>query len=291
MPSLKDIKLRISTIKNTQQITKAMKMVSAAKLRRAQESLVAARPYSQKMKSIIENVASGIDASENQLFENRPGGKTVILLITTDKGLCGSLNTHLCKDISNFTKKNQDSADNYELIILGRKGIDFFRKSDITTGEKHRLLKVEEYAEVLKTQIGQLVEQFKEGKINRVYLGYNKFVNVLRQDISLVPILPIVPPEKEEGIVPALSSGIQLFEPSKEAILEDILPKYLQNTAYMGLLENNASEHGSRMRIMDSATNNAGDLIERLTMQFNRLRQAVITKELIEIISGAESIG
>lgn len=288
MPSLKDIKLRIATVKNTQQITKAMKMVSAAKLRRSQDALVEARPYANRLQNIVSNIASGVDFMDHPLFTPRKGGKTVVLMITTDKGLCGSLNNNLSKEIFNYIRNNEEGAESFSLIVFGRKGLDFFSKTDLPVEEKYTDLRPEGYAEKLEELTDRLVQQYMDQKINRVYVVYNKFINVLRQEITLQSLLPITPPKLD--VSKKILSRSPIFEPSGEAVMNGILPKYLQNLSYLTLLENNASEHGSRMRIMDSATNNAGDLIDRLTLQFNRLRQAVITKELIEIISGAESI-
>ncbi|MGK0289017.1 MAG: F-type H+-transporting ATPase subunit gamma [bacterium] len=287
MASLKDIRNRISSVKNTQQITRAMKMVSAAKLRRAEEAIKAARPYALKLREISSRLGQGLDRSSHPLLAEREGGKAVIILVTSDKGLCGGLNVNLCKKVARLYEEKKDEFDNISLVCFGKKGGEYFKSRGIEIKESYRDLKDSAQAEVLATVIQGLTAQYQKGEINRVYVAYNSFLSILNQEPTTQQVLPLEAFTEEED------SGEQsdfLFEPSKDDILNTILPKYVENQGYSAILENVASEHGSRMTSMDAATNNAGDMIARLQLQYNRARQASITKELIEIVSGAESL-
>jgi len=288
MATLRDIKLRIGSVKNTQQITKAMKMVSAAKMKRAENRVRQARPYSDKLNGMVANLAKGLDESSHALLNRRQDGKAVIVLITTDRGLCGGLNTNLNKAVNRFALEQAKKVDEVEIIAIGKKGHEFFKKTDIALGRVVRDQREADTEKELLEIVQSLVKEYEAGEYNHLYLAYNHFKNVISQDITFQKVLPVQPPEKTEGEV---ADQVEfLLEPSKAEILNSILPQYVENQAYTALLDNFACEHASRMTAMDGATNNAGDLISSLTLQYNRARQAAITTELTEIISGAESV-
>lgn len=286
MPSLKDIRNRIVSVKNTQQITKAMKMVAAAKLRRAQEAIEQARAYSEKLNGIVSNLSQGIDESAHPLLATRDGGKTIFVVVSSDRGLCGGLNNNLFKALRAFHEQHQSECDSSSLTIIGKKAHEYFRSKDYTLGEVYRDMKDADLKKAVVDVMRELVELYTQGEVNRVYLAYNQFASVMTQVPTIKQVLPLEPPAAEAE----LDSTEFLFEPSSQEILSTILPKYVENQAYTSLLDNVASEHGSRMTAMDSATNNANDLIDRLQLQYNRARQTVITTELTEIVSGAEAI-
>ncbi len=287
MATLKDIKLRMRSIENTQQITKAMKMVAASKMRKAEENIVQARPYSEKLRSIISNLSQGLDESSHPLLEQREGGKAVVLLITTDRGLCGGLNINLCKKLNSFIPDESNNFEVIELVVFGKKGNEFFSKRDGNIVESLCDMKEVAMVKALEKTIRELMQKYIEGEFNHLFLAYNMFKNVVSQVPTIKQVLPIEPPEQESGPDDNMEF---IFEPSGKGILDAILPQYVENQAYTGLLDNIASEHAARMTAMDAATNNAADMLSRLQIQYNRARQAAITSELIEIISGAEAV-
>ena len=288
MATLKDIQLRMGSIKNTMQITKAMKMVAASKMRRAEEAITNSRPYSEKLRSIISNLSAGIDQSAHPLLEKREGGKAVVLLISTDRGLCGGLNVNLCKQLNSFIPDQSNSFDVVELITFGKKGTEFFKNRGGNIVESFRDLKDQERIDELEKTVRDLIKKYTEGEFNHLYIAYNRFNNVVSQAPVIKQVLPIEPPTGESSNPEENTEFV--FEPSGMAILNAILPQYVENQAFTGLLDNNASEHAARMTAMDAATNNASDMLAKLQIQFNRARQAAITSELIEIISGAEAV-
>ena len=289
MASLKDIKKRIGTVKNTQQITKAMKMVSAAKLRRAQDAVTAARPYADKMLDVLSSLALREDADSHPLLAERGKGKALVLLITGDRGLCGGFNTNISKTAERFIRNNAEGYDSYELLIVGRKGNDYLKRR-----AGMEILKVHEHlvgsgAVTYPTGalLGQeVIELYKSGEYDSVFLIYNAFQSAMTQVQTVTQLLPIVPKEVDENAHVAE----YIYEPNATEVLEQILPKHIEVQIFRSLLESAASEHGARMTAMDSASKNASEMIGKLTLQYNRARQAAITKELMEIISGAESI-
>ncbi|MDT8445904.1 MAG: ATP synthase F1 subunit gamma [bacterium] len=285
MATLKDIKNRIGSVKNTQQITKAMKMVAASKMKKAEDRIRAARPYTDKLTAMVSNLAQGLEPGAHPLLTRRKGGKAVVLLVTSDKGLCGALNTNLCKRTAFAFKGMLEEVNEVELITLGRKGANFFGKTqqEITVFKDH---KEAEYEALVAEQIKGLIHRYEAGEINRLYLAFNHFKNVISQEIRLQQVLPV---EAPKGAA-AGSQAEFLLEPDRQAILGEILPQYVENQAFTALLDGFACEHASRMTAMDAATTNAGELIKKLRLQYNRARQAAITTELIEIISGAESL-
>jgi len=288
MPSLKDIKKRIGSVKNTQQITKAMKMVAAAKLRRAQDAAVAARPYAEKLQAVLANLAARQETDAHPLLSQRGTSRALVVLMTADRGLCGGFNANVSKEAERFIRTNEQGFDDIDLMIIGRKGRDFLKSR---LGDK--IVKVYENITsdaTYKTAqlIGQeVVDAYTEEKYDAVYVLYNAFQSAIVQNVTLEQVLPIQPNEAEEGA----DDGIDyIYEPNKAGVLSDILPKMVEVQFFRGLLESNASEQGARMSAMDSASRNASEMIGKLTLQYNRARQAAITKELMEIISGAESI-
>jgi len=287
MASLKDIKKRIGTVKNTRQITKAMKMVSAAKLRRAQEAVVAARPYADKIASVIGNLAKRESADGHPLLQARGKGKALVLLMTADRGLCGGYNANVSKAAERFMRANAEGYEGYDLMIVGRKGNEYL-KSRI--GDQ--IVKVYEHITgninfSVATLIGEeIVGLYEEERYDAVFLIYNAFHSAIAQEQKVSRLLPIEPPVADNDA----HYADYLYEPSRGEVLAQMLPKHINVQIFRALLESVASEHGARMTAMDSASKNASEMIGRLTLQYNRARQAAITTELMEIISGAESI-
>jgi len=288
MANLKDIKKRIGSVKNTQQITKAMKMVAAAKLRRAQEAAVSARPYAEKLQSVMSNLAQREEADGHPLLTQRGNGRALIVLMTADRGLCGGFNANVSKEAERFIRTNDQDFDDIDLIIVGRKGRDLLKNrvgdhiikvhEDITSDATYKTAHL----------IGQeIVASYSDEKYDAVFVIYNAFQSAIVQIVTTEQVLPIQPPDAEEG---AADSIDYIYEPDRGEVLSQLLPKMVEVQIFRALLESGASEQGSRMSSMDSASRNAADMIDRLTLQYNRARQAAITTELMEIISGAESI-
>ncbi len=287
MPSLKDIKKRIGSVKNTSQITKAMKMVSAAKLRRAQDAVVAARPYADKMLEVLSSLALREESEAHPLLHERGKGRALIVLMTADRGLCGGFNGNISKATERFIRKNAQDYEGYDLMIIGRKGKELLKNRPGLTISKVYENLTGSISYSTASLLGQeVVENYVAEKYDAVFLIYNAFRSAISQVITIDKLLPIVPREVEEGAHVAQ----YLYEPSKGEVLAQILPKHVEVQIFKALLESVASEHGARMSAMDSASKNAKEMIGKLTLQYNRARQAAITKELMEIISGAESI-
>ncbi len=287
MASLRDIRRKIVSIKKTQQITKAMKMVAAAKLRRAQERVIAARPYSRKMLSVIASLASRVERIQHPLLAKREPKKVKLLVLTSDRGLCGAYNTNILRKAVEAVREFQAQGKEVRVNIVGRKGRDFFRKrSSYTVGQAWSDLGMIDYEKA--ADVGKnIVERFAAGETDEVYLLYNEFKSVMLQNVTLEKLLPVEPPAEADPFTAAVD---YLYEPSAVAILTSILPKHIEVQVYRALLESQASEMGARMTAMDSATRNAKDLIGRLTLKFNKTRQAAITKEISEIVGGAEAL-
>lgn len=287
MANLKDIKKRIGSVKNTQQITKAMKMVSAAKLRRSQEAVVAARPYADKMLEVLSSLALREEGEAHPLLQERGKGRALVVLMTADRGLCGGFNGNISKATERFIQANSEGYEAIDLMIIGRKGKELLKNR---VGQ--HIVKVHEditgsISYGTASLIGQeIVEDFTAEKYDAVYLAYNAFRSAICQEVTFEQLLPIVPKQVDEGAHVAE----YLYEPSRGDVLGQILPKHIEVQVFRGLLESVASEHGARMSAMDSASKNASEMIGKLTLQYNRARQAAITTELMEIISGAESI-
>ena len=289
MPSLKDIKKRIGSVKNTQQITKAMKMVSAAKLRRAQEAVTAARPYADKMMDVLSSLALREDAESHPLLAKRGNDKALVVLITGDRGLCGGFNTNISKAAERFIRDNQNAYESYDLLIIGRKGNDYLKRRpgmQILKVHEH-LIGTSQVSYPTGALLGQeIVDLYQGDDYDAVFLIYNAFQSAMTQNQTVTQLLPIKPKDIPEGE----HVTEYIYEPSAGEVLKQILPKHIEVQMFRALLESVASEHGARMTAMDSASKNASEMIGKLTLQYNRARQAAITKELMEIISGAESI-
>ena len=289
MASLKDIKKRIASVKSTQQITKAMKMVSAAKLRRAQEAVVAARPYADKMADVLSSLALRVDAESNALLAVRDKGKALVVLITGDRGLCGGFNVNISKAAERFIREKGQDYESYELLIVGRKGNDYLKRRSgmVITKVYENLVGTKQVSYPTGALLGQeVIDLYRSGEYDGVFLVYNAFQSVMTQTLTVAQLLPIVPKKVDEGA----QVTDYIYEPNAKNVLEEILPKHIEVQIFRSLLESSASEHGARMTAMDSASKNASEMIGKLTLQYNRARQAAITKELLEIISGAESI-
>ena len=295
MPNLLDIRRRIKSVKNTQQITKAMKMVSAAKLKRAQDRVVTARPFANKMAEVLGQLATRTDEDfHHPLLDLRGDQRYLLVLITADKGLCGAFNTNLTKAAQAFIRENSDKT--IELMAIGRKGRDFFRKRHATiVGEflgltgKGRV----EFSEALEVARSIIKLYTEDTGIDKVFIIYNEFKSVLSQRVVLDQLLPVVraaEPEPEAKSQQPVTLVDYIYEQPPEEIFSRLLPRLVETQVFRALLESVASEHGSRMTAMDSASKNASELIDSLTLNMNRVRQAAITNEIIEVVSGAAAL-
>jgi F-type H+-transporting ATPase subunit gamma len=283
MPSLRDIKRRIRSVRNTQQITRAMQMVAAAKLRRAQQRVEASRPYASKMKDLLEALSAAAAGLAHPLFEVRPVGREALVLFTSDRGLCGSFNANLIRRAHQFLKERPVSQS--LLLPVGKKGYDWFKTRPYPLGtvyqDWHGNLDFERVKEITR----HLTELFLQGEVDRVHLLYTQFVSTVSYRVTLEPFLPIEPPAGTPS-----GASDYIFEPDAAAIFSRLLPAFALTRVQIALAESLASEHGARMFAMSNATTNAKDMIEALTLQYNKVRQASITKEMLEIVGGAEAL-
>ena len=291
MPALIDIRRRIRSVKNTQQITKAMKMVSAAKLRRAQEAMFAARPYARKMMDVLQSVAARSEGQGHPLLEPREGDRTLLVVVTADKGLCGGFNANIIRAAVKFLEERD--TETVALDVLGRRGRDFFKRRRWKIRSEHvGVFQALRYP-VAQALARELIDEFTSGRVDQVYLLYNEFKSVIQQRIVVERLLPIGTIETQpiaEKPRPAAEPVMDyLYEPAPGVIFESLLPKHVEVQVWRALLESAAAEHGARMAAMDAATRNAGEMIDRLTLYMNKVRQAAITKEIIEVVSGAAS--
>jgi len=285
LPNTRDLVRRIQSVKGTQQITKAMKMVAAAKLRRAQGAISAARPWADTLSHVLANVAARTEFS-HPLLEDHGGERTWVVVVSSDKGLCGSFNTNILRAVEKDLVA--DRWPEVELAVVGRKASDYFRS------RRWKLVVDErETMSVLTADAGprlgkKFVEAFTSGEVDSVWLVYNSFVNMIRQDLVVDRLLPIEPPtvENQEDD----SQVDYLYEPDARSLLAELLPRHVETQVQKALYDSAAAEQAARMTSMDAATRNAGDMIDALTLLYNRTRQAAITKELIEIVSGAQAL-
>lgn len=281
MPSLKDIKKRIGSVKNTRQITKAMKMVSAAKLRRAQDNIIAARPYASKMEEVLKSLAVNVEGDAHPLLEVREAKKLLLIVVSSDRGLCGGFNANLCKAAERYIRGNKDQYESIAITTLGRKGYEYLKNRFPVEKNYPNLISKPNY-QTAALLAQEVIEGYLEGEYDQVVILFNAFKTVMSQDITFQQLLPVVPPQSEETVDEA---GVEyIFEPSIQELLAEILPKNIEVQIFKAMLESVASEHGARMTAMDSASKNASEMIGKLTLQYNRARQAAITKELMEII-------
>ncbi|MDW7708960.1 MAG: ATP synthase F1 subunit gamma [Deferrisomatales bacterium] len=286
MPSLKDIKNRIESVKSTQQITKAMKMVSAAKFRKAEEAIVQNRPYSDKMLEVLSSLALRTEEQAHPLLERRDPKTVALVVFTSDRGLCGSFNGSILRSIERFFREKAGQYEGIRLYLVGRKAREFFRSKNVDViGERAELSGKVSYD--IAQEIGrEVVDRYTNRELDLVYMVYNEFRSALTQQVVYDRLLPVEPLRVE----PDTTTTEYLYEPSEEEMLNWVLPRYVDVRVFRALLESTASEHGARMTAMDSATNNASDMIDRLTLKYNRARQESITKELMDIVNGVESM-
>jgi len=300
MANVRDYRTRIRSVKSTQQITRAMKLVSAAKLRRAQDRILAARPYARKMLEVLSSLAARALPERHPLLSRRPEEKVLVVVITADKGLCGSFNTNILNRARAFLNERMGSAAGGEgagpgkkiqVDIIGRKARDWFRRRDYvvrrTVVDIFRAVSFEEARGVG----GDLIDLFSRGEFDAVYLVYNEFKSVMQQRVVVEPLLPI--PRAAFGPDAFGEAGAPedyIYEPDQETLFAALLPKHVMIQVHRALLESAAAEHGARMTAMENATRNAGEMIDSLTLQMNKIRQASITKEILEVVSGAEAL-
>ena len=287
MPSLIDIRRRVRAVKSTQQITKAMKMVSSSKLRRAQERILRSRPYAQEMLRVFNSLATRTDSARHVLLQHQPGERPLLIVITADRGLAGSFNANVIKGAAEFiTSPPPDSSEQVAMALVGRKGRDFFlrRGFDVRYEEVGLFQNVKwSHAQAIATTA---IKEFLAPEIGAVYLIYNQFKSIMSQQVVVERLLPIARLEQE----PSAAAIDYLFEPTPEELLNTLLPFHVAVQVNRALLESSAAEHAARMTAMDSATRNAREMVDRLTLYMNKVRQAAITREIIEIVAGAGSV-
>ncbi len=285
MATLTEIRTRIASVKSTQQITKAMKMVAAAKLRKAQEKIIATRPYASKLQEVVSHLISKVENGEHPYMVDRPVSKVLLVIVTADRGLCGGFNANLIREASTILEASKDIE--ISIFVIGKKGYEHFLRRDYTIFDQKtnffNQLNFQDAAEI----VTKLVSAYNEGLFDKIEILYNEFKSAVRQDIALEQMLPLVKDVEEEQ---SSSKMDYLYEPGREEILDSIIPKQLNMQMWKVLLESNASEQGARMTAMESATENAEELITTLTLHYNRARQAAITKEISEIVGGAEAL-
>jgi F-type H+-transporting ATPase subunit gamma len=294
MPSLKAIRTRIASVKSTQKITRAMKLVSAARLRRAQDAIIGARPYANALADAVSEVALRAGDDAHLLLEKRePVGRVILVTLTSDRGLAGGFNANIFRAVQRFMAERGQATPpvrEFSLEVVGKKGRDYFRRRKLTIN--HDLPGPAADTVVSRaSEVAHIVTHaFKDGRADAVYLVYNEFKSAVQQKVVVEPLLPVTATNMPARTSAAASVLDFAYEPNKERVLDTLLPLYVQSQIYRALLESMASELGARMTAMDNATGNAKEMISSLTLQYNRARQAAITKELMEIVSGAEAL-
>jgi len=285
MATIREIKRRITAVKSTQKITRAMQMVAAAKLRRAQENILKARPFAQKLDTTIAQVAMRAKRDTHPLLTERSGDRKILLIIVTaDSGLCGGFNANLIKTARAYIVENEGKEVN--LFCIGRKGRDFFRRAGVPiAGQKVQFFNHLKYADSIEA-IAKIKELFLRDQYDRVDVLYNEFKSAISQIITIKQLLPLVPAEPEKGV----STIDYIYEPDEYSVFDMLIPYHLEIQMWRIMLESHAAEMGAKMTAMDAATENANDLLKALTINYNRARQAVITKEISEIVGGAEGL-
>lgn len=296
MASLKEVRKRIGSVKNTQKITRAMKMVAAARLRKAQDAITAARPYSVALTQVVRDLAEHAGRDAHPLLAEKSGERILLIVMTSDRGLAGGFNAQINRKVTELLNGDWAKKD-VRMQIIGRKGNDYSKRRFEEQIESFKNAPTSVTAlEVAREITNEAIEAFLEDKVDKVVVLYNEFVSAMTQNVTVAQLLPVEPVEAEPSDDDAeeenadSNSGDFLYEPSKEDLLKHLVPLAVQNSVFKSCLESIASEQGSRMSAMDSATNNAGDMISKLTLIYNRARQAAITTELTEIVSGAESL-
>ena len=286
MPNLKDIKRRIQSVKNTEQITKAMKLVAASKLRKAQKAIQDARPYALEMRDMLNHISARCNPDLHALLDQRDGDNVVVLVVTADKGLCGGFNGNIIRRAVKVIEENQNK--NLSLILAGKKGKDYFRhRPHKITHEFMDWTRDFNYAKAM--EIGDLLSELYSGKtVDKIIMIYNEFKSVMQQEVVVEQLLPVVPESLDKEETKNLVEYI--YEHDEESILDTLLKRHMTVQVYRAFLESGASEQGTRMTAMDNASRNAGEMINGLSLTYNKARQAYITKELIEIVNGAEAL-
>jgi len=287
MPSLRDIKKRIQSVKNTGKITKAMKMVAAAKLRKAQENMLKARPYADKMASILRSLASGVDSETHPLLAVRPRQTVEVIVLTSDKGLCGAFNANILKVASKLIQSLESQGFNVSITTLGKKARDFFKRRNIAVRKTWIGLSGKVTYSSVQEVASEVIDSYIEGIIDEVHIVYNEFQSVLVQNPLKKQLLPINDLGESSETMDAAD---YLFEPSEGEILNRLLPKNIEIQIFRAMLESQASEEAARMTAMENATKNTNEMVDKLTLEYNKARQATITKELMDIVGGAAAI-
>jgi F-type H+-transporting ATPase subunit gamma len=292
MPNLKEVRIRIASVKSTQQITSAMKMVAASKLRRAQNAILKMRPYAAKLKDILQNLSASLDSGDGNVYtQQRSPEKVLIVALTSNRGLCGAFNTNILRTAAQRIQNDyasQFKSGNVSILTIGRKGTEFFSKRGYTMVSSHDSVFDSLTYENVSVIASNVMTAFADKEFDRVDIVYNQFKNAVVQRVVVEQFLPIEKPVENAAV--SKSNIDYIFLPSKEEIVEELIPKSLKIQFYKSVLDSYASEHGARMTAMHQATDNAGDLIKELNLAYNKARQAAITKEILEIVSGAEAL-
>jgi F-type H+-transporting ATPase subunit gamma len=290
MPSLKAIRNRITSVKNTRKITRAMKLVSTAKLRRSQDALIAARPYTAAISRVVSELSAVAGTDSHKLFEERPLQKAAIVVMTSDRGQAGAFNANVVKAVERYAADELSGASEVSLRIIGRKGNQYFarRRTTITSFDAAPIAATA--LDVARATASRIIDDFTSGKVDRVYIVYNEFKSAISQITRVKQILPVVPEATPAGEAKADADVDFIYEPSKEELLDRLVPLYVQIQIYRAALESITAFFAAQMTAMENATKNAGEMIAKLTLSYNRARQASITKELLEIIGGAEAL-
>jgi len=289
MPSLQHLRRKIGAIKNTQKITKAMKMVAAAKLKRAQARILAARPYAHKMRNVLANLSRRVNRASHPLLQKRTGEVFEVVVVTSDRGLCGAFNANIVRKATEFLQGCEARRARVTVSLVGRKGRDYFRRRHWPI--RHQWTDVfDRLSYEHGLDIGQdLTQQFTKGTFDEAYVIYNEFKSAIQQRVVVEKLFPLEAPD-EDGEPSSLMGGSYEYEPDEDVLLHALLPKHFQVQMFRILLESSAAEQGARMAAMDGATRNAGELIKKLTLYYNKTRQAAITKELMDIVGGVEAL-
>lgn len=288
MANLKEIRNRITSVNSTMQITSAMKMVSAAKLKRATDAIVQMRPYAEKLQEILSNLSSSLDSADGQYSEEREVENVLLVAITSNRGLCGAFNNNVVKRVNALTKEYQ--GKNITILPVGKKAADAFKRSEHLAGEEYPKDLHELYDDLSFSNVSTvpqfIMDHFASKKVDKVVIVYNAFKNAASQDLKSEQFLPVVAPETDGNA----NNNDYIFEPNKEEIVEELIPKSLKTQFYKAMLDSHASEHGARMTAMHKATDNASELVKDLKLTYNKARQAAITGEILEIVGGAEAL-
>lgn len=293
MPSLKEVRNRISSVSSTQQITKAMKMVSAAKLRRAQDAVIQMRPYATKLKEILENLSSSLDSSDGSVYAKaRPVNKVLFVAITSNRGLCGAFNSNILRTLTRLMNAEYSAfnkAGKVRILSIGKKASDLYSKNKTVYYGNHNDLYSDLTFDKVAPVAEEIMKSFAAGEYDKVVLVYNHFKNAAVQNVMVEQLLPIEPPKTEET-ASRKKQNDYIFEPGKEYIVQELIPKSIKVQLYKALLNSHAAEHGARMTAMSKATDNAGELLKALKLSYNKARQASITNEILEIVGGANAL-